>query len=131
MASLDELLSDCAKLPNRISGAAEAIVQYVSAISGSEWECDTSGQWRPVSENFVTVKPQWKQAGNFAVTIRGEPPEFELRDSLSLLKDQHGYSAFRLETAEQIAAAFIYIERARALFERGRTRVRTTPKTIG
>jgi hypothetical protein len=131
MATFDELLAECKLLPDEIAAAAIAIARYAAAVSGKEWVKDSSGKWRPASENFITIKPQWKQAKSLAVTLRGEPREFEAENSLALKNDQNGYSAFRLESPDQIADAFVAIKRAHLLFERGRTRLKTSPQTIG
>ncbi|MDR7033235.1 hypothetical protein [Mesorhizobium sp. BE184] len=131
MADFEELLDECDLLPSDIAPAAKAIAYYAASVSGNVWTKDQSGKWRPTAENFVTIKPQWKQAKSLAVTLRGEPAEFEASSSLDIKKDQNGYSAFRLEVASQIADAFVAIKRAHVLFERGRTRTKTSPKTIG
>ncbi len=128
--SANELLEECRKLPANLSSAAEAIVHYASSLVNEDWQSATSGRWKPINSNFVTLKPQWKQAGNLAVTLRGTPDEYEVWDGLELKKDQNGYSAFRLENPDQIAAAFSYVRRAHKLFERGRTRSHKTPKTL-
>ena len=131
MADNGELILECKKLPMEISGAAEAIVQFCTAISGPSWKISNDGKWCPQAENFVTVKPQWKQAKSLAITLRGEPSEFDVSANLPLVKDQNGYSAFRLKSAIQIADAFRYVSRAHVLFKRGRSRAHTTPVSVG
>jgi hypothetical protein len=131
MTEFEALISDCKKLPGTISGAAEAIAHFAMAITEESLQRDTSGRWRPPSHNFVTVKPQYERAHSLAVTLRGNPHEFEVGDRLKLGPDQNGYSAFRLEAPDQIADAFKYVNRAHVLFELGRTRDQKTPKTIG
>ena len=131
MANSDDLISECRKLPGEIAAVAEAIVRFVSSESGDDWNVGDSGRWRPSSENPVTLKPQWKQARSLAVTLRGNPQEFEQGKRLELTKDQNGYSSFRLDQAAQSAEAFAYISRAYVIFERGRARSQTTPKTVG
>ena len=131
MAELEHLIADCRKLPSEIASASEAMVRYVSSLTGQEWVKGGNGRWRPASANYVTLKPQWKQARSLAITVRGNPDEFERSPILPLMPDQHGYSAFKLEHAGQIADAFSYIERARTLYDRGRTRQQTTPRTVG
>ena len=81
-------------------------------------------------KNFVTFKVHHKRANNLTVTLRGTPKEFEQQPGLQLKADQNGYSIFRLEKNQQLAAAALYVRRAHELFERGRQRPLKTPKTI-
>ncbi|MBY0611446.1 MAG: hypothetical protein K2P80_04620 [Beijerinckiaceae bacterium] len=131
MTEFEDLIAECRQLPAEITGASEAIVFFVSSISGKLWTRDVSGRWRPTNANFITLKPQWKQARSLAVTLRGNPDEFETNGLLELKKDQNGYCAFRLESASQIADAMKFVQRAKTLFDRGRTRERKGQLTIG
>ena len=128
---MELLLADCGKLPAGVSEVAEALVLYADASSHGELVAGASGRWRLDGHNYLTLKPQYARANNLAVTLRGNPDEFEDRAELSLQKDQNGYSAFRLERASQAAAAFYYVERAHTLFERGASRRQVTPRTLG
>jgi hypothetical protein len=130
MSKIAELIVEAKQLPVELAAVAEAIVYFVAARSGQNWQKDDSGRWRPLTENPVTLKPQWKRAQSLAITLRGNPHEFEMHELLELKKDQNGYSAFRVDSPDQAAAAFAYIDRAYTIFERGRARLQTSPKTI-
>ena len=130
MTGNSDYFENCDKLPQNISDAAKAAYAYIAAVSHQQLTCDTQGRWFVKTSNFATLKPQWKRAKSLAVTLRGNPNEFEETTELTLQADQNGYSICKLESPEQIASLFVYLKRAQSLFEKGSQRKQTSPKTV-
>ena len=129
--TVDELINECRKLPNEIAPAAEAIVRYISSVADGNWVEGDSGRWRIQGANFVTVKSQYARAGTLAITVRGNPHEFEVLDGLELKTDQNGYSRFAFGDPRHTVDAIACVRRAKTLFDRGGQRPQTTPRTLG
>ncbi len=126
----NELISECRALPLEIAAQAEGIARYINEFCTGGWSKNSNGRY--VSDpNFVTIKPQIARANNLAVTIRGNPHEFEKGEMIVVKGDQAGYSRFILDNPKQLADCLMHIDRARTLYDRGRTRSQSTPTTIG
>ncbi len=114
---------------NGLSEGAKALVQFALKIGGGDTE-HSAARYVVRPDNFVTFQPHWKRALNLAVTLRGNPCEFELQDGLQLKRSMNGYSSFSLEKIEHLAAAFRYVRRAKEIYDRGSNRIPKTQKTI-
>ena len=126
---MDDIESALSQL-EAITRVAGGLVDYALALdplNSLEWD-GSRHVARP--NNFVTFVVHHKRANNLTVTLRGKPSEFEQQSGLEIKADQNGYSLFKLERPDQLAAASWYIRRAFELFNRGRSRTPKTQKTI-
>ena len=113
-----------------IARVAGGLVDFALALdksNGLEWD-GSRHVTRP--NNFATFVVHHKRANNLTVTLRGKPSEFEHQPELDVRADQNGYSIFKLERSDQLAAATLYVRRAFELFNRGRGRTVRSQKTI-
>ena len=87
-------------------------------------------RWVARPHNFVTFTVQASRNQDIVVTLRGEPPEFEIQPDLRLRPDRKGYSRFNFSEPKQLHAAATYIKRAFELYERGPGRPHKRPRTV-
>ena len=126
---MEKLFEEISEL-SEISSCAKALVEYALALEGLNTIEIKSKRYVLSPHNFATFTVHSARANNLTVSLRGNREEFEMQPELELVKDQNGYSAFKLKAAGELAAAAIYIRRSHELYSRGRNRPMLTPKTV-
>jgi len=87
-----------------------------------------SNRW--VAEpNLVTFDVHWKRAKNIALSLRGNPEEFQHSELLAIKPGMGGYSECTITHVGQLAAAASYVSRAAEIRRRGRNRTPKRPVT--
>ncbi|MDN5873040.1 MAG: hypothetical protein L0H29_01490 [Sinobacteraceae bacterium] len=104
--------------------AGIALQKYAaSQFPGLQFNATDQGRFVAYPHNYVTFAVHWKRARTITVTLRGNTEEFISFDELELKSDMAGYSSFRLENVNQLAAAAMHIRRAAELYQGGRSRI--------
>jgi hypothetical protein len=109
-----------------LSHISLALGQYAEALASTQLR-KKGKRWLPGDRNFVTFQIQSARKKDIVMTLRGDPPEFEVDRDLPLLKDRKGYSRGHINSPKQLKAAATYVQRAHELFSRGSNR---TPLTL-
>ena len=126
---LESLRKEIAQL-DTIQAIAVALVEYAIALVPDNHIEAKGSRFVLSPENFATFTIHSARANNLTVSLRGNPEEFEHQSELEIVKDQNGYSSFKLKQTGQLAAASIYIRRTHELYSRGRGRPVLKPKTV-
>ena len=116
------------KIPS-LANVGKAIVAFARTLIPGDFVFE-GDQWVYRNDNFVTIRIQHARAQSLAFSLRGNPHEFEIDPTLEVKAGQNGYSRCTVDSPRQLAAIAKYIERALVIYQRGRARVVTTPRTI-
>lgn len=123
-------LEDQIRNLDKIDRIGLALLDFVRAIHPGEFELK-GNSWIYRPDNFVTMDVHWQRANNLTLSLRGAPKEFDVRDCLPLSYGMgRVYSRCKIERPDQLDAASSYIRRALELYQRGRSRPITHPRTI-
>jgi hypothetical protein len=107
-----------------------ALLQYaVSLPEGKVSFENKNGRW-VFDPNYVTLQIHYKRTNNIRISLRGNPEEFQIQEELPLKAGMGGYSECSFEHPTQMYAATSYIRRAWQIYNKGRNRTHTKPKTI-
>ena len=103
-----------------------ALVQFAESLFPKCRFIKKTNRW-VADPNFVTFDIHWKRAKNVALSLRGDPTEFDQAAVLPLKRGMGGYSECTVTNPAQLAAAASYISRAAEIYSRGRTRIKKRP----
>lgn len=120
--------SEFDKIPS-LANVGKAIVAFARTLIPGDFAYE-GDQWVYRNDNYVTIRIQYARAQSPVFSLRGNPHEFEADSTLEIKAGQNGYSRCTVNSPRQLAAITKYIERALVIYQRGRSRVPTTPRTV-
>jgi hypothetical protein len=111
--SLDPEFGDAqflAELPPGLRSLGTTLLAEVRARwTGSLTRTKTTRKFVEKPDNFWTVTIQ-PRVQSLALTVRGEPRQYERFSALEVKADQHGYSRFKVERTDQIPTVIELLE---------------------
>ena len=99
-------------LPEALRTTGEKLVREVRRVyPGSLVYHEESQKYVESPDNFWTVKIQ-PRARDLAITVRGNPADFEMSHGLDLKPDRPGYSRFKVSRPEHVETALRILAQA-------------------
>jgi hypothetical protein len=101
----ERFVKELQQLPSPIAKCGRDLLSRIREEFEGYFRISKSGKYVNRPNNFWTAKVQPRD-GSLAITVRGNPGDFERMDELDIRPDRRGYSRFKVQRPDQMEHAW-------------------------